>query len=342
LFGNLSRTSVQRPNERLADIISRQPSGPVLSYRCRPRGGPARGFPFWSPAIDGVLGAGPVHSVSSSSPTAASNDRTALVGQPRRRHAAGLVPGAGRRGACRPLPTLNAPGSSIAGQDPRKTLLRHGPRTENGGLASLWKDVSGMLGLTALLIAAISRAAICGDRPGRCGRRGIIPWPGTVRTGLSRGDLSWSIAELSPDRGCKRISEVFNALAENLDRTTRGSAPRWPGSWSISRSGERSHLAAGTARPNSRRRLSAHQRGLPPRSGPRSETRNGPALVFRVPLKLSGLSMGDYEVAARPTFAGPPSAGESMISDSPRACCRLPKSQERLAGGKLRIQLKVG
>lgn len=89
--------------------------------------------------------------------------------------------------------------------------------TERGAiLAAMWKDVSGLLGLTALVIAAlcilqygaISRAL----RPAK----DIL---GALDK-LAHGDLSsrlpnFRLIEL------QRISEAFNTLAANLERTTR-------------------------------------------------------------------------------------------------------------------------
>jgi two-component system sensor histidine kinase UhpB len=83
-------------------------------------------------------------------------------------------------------------------------------------LAMIWKDISGLLGLTALLVGmtcllqyvAISRAL----RP----TKDILV--GLDR--LARGDLSCRLPDFRLVE-LQRVSEVFNALAVSLDRTTR-------------------------------------------------------------------------------------------------------------------------
>src|SRR6201987_3279487 len=83
-------------------------------------------------------------------------------------------------------------------------------------LAAIWKEVSGMLGLTALVIGAI-----CILQYGVISR--VLRPTKDILAGLdrlARGDLSsrlphFRLIEL------QRISEAFNALAANLERTTR-------------------------------------------------------------------------------------------------------------------------
>src|SRR5215469_5806507 len=83
-------------------------------------------------------------------------------------------------------------------------------------LAAIWKEVSGMLGLTALVIGAI-----CILQYGAISR--VLRPTKDILAGLdrlARGDLSsrlphFRLIEL------QRISEAFNALAANLERTTR-------------------------------------------------------------------------------------------------------------------------
>jgi DNA-binding NarL/FixJ family response regulator/HAMP domain-containing protein len=83
-------------------------------------------------------------------------------------------------------------------------------------LAAIWRQVSGMLGLTALVIAAI-----CILQYGAISR--VLRPTRDILAGLDRlalGDLSsrlprFRVVEL------QRISEAFNALAANLERTTR-------------------------------------------------------------------------------------------------------------------------
>jgi two-component system, NarL family, sensor histidine kinase UhpB len=83
-------------------------------------------------------------------------------------------------------------------------------------VAAIWKEVSGLLGLTALVIAAI-----CILQYGAIGRA-LRPTKDILAglDRLARGDLScrlprFRLVEL------QRISEVFNTLAANLERTTR-------------------------------------------------------------------------------------------------------------------------
>jgi signal transduction histidine kinase len=83
-------------------------------------------------------------------------------------------------------------------------------------LAAIWKEVSGMLGLTALVIGAI-----CVLQYGAISR--VLRPTKDILAGLdslARGDLSsrlphFRLIEL------QRISEAFNTLAANLERTTR-------------------------------------------------------------------------------------------------------------------------
>ena len=83
-------------------------------------------------------------------------------------------------------------------------------------VAAIWKEVSGLLGLTGLVIgaicilqyAAISRAL----RPTKDILAGLDR--------LARGDLSCRLSNFRLIE-FQRISEVFNTLASNLDRTTR-------------------------------------------------------------------------------------------------------------------------
>ena len=89
-------------------------------------------------------------------------------------------------------------------------------RTRAAVLAAIWKLVSGMLGLTALVIGAI-----CILQYGAISR--VLRPTKDILAGLDRlalGDLSsrlphFRVIEL------QRISEAFNTLAANLERTTR-------------------------------------------------------------------------------------------------------------------------
>jgi two-component system, NarL family, sensor histidine kinase UhpB len=82
--------------------------------------------------------------------------------------------------------------------------------------AAIWKEVSGLLGLTGLLIGAICILQYAAITRALRPTKDILA--GLDR--LARGDLScrlpsFRLVEL------ERISEVFNKLAANLDRTTR-------------------------------------------------------------------------------------------------------------------------
>ena len=83
-------------------------------------------------------------------------------------------------------------------------------------LAAIWKVVSGLLGLTALVIGAICLLQFVAISRALRPTKEILA--GLDR--LARGDLScrlpsFRLVEL------QRISEVFNTLAAKLDRTTR-------------------------------------------------------------------------------------------------------------------------
>ena len=83
-------------------------------------------------------------------------------------------------------------------------------------MAAIWRDVSGLLGLTALVVAAICVLQFIAIGRALRPTRHILA--GLDR--LARGDLSCRL----PNFGLielQRISEVFNTLAASLDRTTR-------------------------------------------------------------------------------------------------------------------------
>jgi len=83
-------------------------------------------------------------------------------------------------------------------------------------VAAIWKEVSGLLGLTALVIAAI-----CILQYGAISR--VLRPTKDILAGLDRlvrGDLSCRLPHFRLIE-LQRISEVFNTLAANLERTTR-------------------------------------------------------------------------------------------------------------------------
>lgn len=83
-------------------------------------------------------------------------------------------------------------------------------------LAAIWKDVSRLLGLTALLIGAICILQYVAIRRALRPAKDILA--GLDR--LARGDLSCRLPNFRLIE-LQRISEVFNTLAANLDQTTR-------------------------------------------------------------------------------------------------------------------------
>lgn len=83
-------------------------------------------------------------------------------------------------------------------------------------LAAIWKDIAGLLGLTALVVAAICLLQYVAISRALRPTKDILA--GLDR--LARGDLSCRL----PNFGLielQRLSEVFNTLAASLDRTTR-------------------------------------------------------------------------------------------------------------------------
>jgi signal transduction histidine kinase len=83
-------------------------------------------------------------------------------------------------------------------------------------LAAIWKDVSGLLGLSALVVGAICLLQYVAI--GRALRPTKDILAGLDR--LARGDLSCRLPSFRLIE-LQRISEVFNTLAAGLDRTTR-------------------------------------------------------------------------------------------------------------------------
>src|SRR5262249_27175732 len=83
-------------------------------------------------------------------------------------------------------------------------------------VAAIWKEVSGMLGLTGLVIGAI-----CVLQYGAISRA-LRPTKDILAglDRLARGDLSCRLPNFRLIE-LQRISEVFNNLAASLDRTTR-------------------------------------------------------------------------------------------------------------------------
>jgi len=318
LFGTYR--DVRQANERLADIISRQLQ--VQFFRIDAGlEAPAR-FPILEPAIDGVLGAG--QCIRFLKPDG-SLERSNCVG-------------VSQGDATPPAWFLALAAGVLAGRtDVERVVVYRGKihgtllvttATETV-LASLWKDVSGMLGLTALLIAAI--CALQYVAIGRALRPTRDILAGLDR--LSRGDLSCRLPSFRLIE-LQRISEVFNALAENLDRTTR-ERTALAGKLVDQQERERSHLARELHDELAQTLSAISAAAASIRTTAETEC---PALVSEA-AQLSGLSMAMMK-SLRATLQDlrPPEINDFGLAAS---LLSLAKSQERLAGGKLRIQLKV-
>jgi two-component system, NarL family, sensor histidine kinase UhpB len=206
LFGTYR--DVRQANERLADIIDRQIQ--IQFYRIDAGLDALSRFPNLDPVVDGVLGAGQCIRFIK---TDGSLGRSSCVGVHRGEKEppdwflslGGWLLAAAPADATRPVTHRGKPYGTLFVTTETESVL-----------ASLWKDISGMLGLTALLIAAI--CALQYVAIGRALRPTRDILAGLDR--LSRGDLSCRLSSFRLLE-LQRISEVFNALADNLDRTTR-------------------------------------------------------------------------------------------------------------------------
>jgi two-component system, NarL family, sensor histidine kinase UhpB len=202
-----SYRDVRQANENVADVVTRQLQ--VQLFRIDTNIDVAARFPDWDPVSELVQGAGqciqyikPDGSVGRSSCVGFNRDNGI---PPAWFSSLGTWLLAGRVDAARPL--------SYHGKSSGTLLVTTEPAAV---LAAIWKDVSGLLGLTAMVViatcvlqyVAISRAL----RPTKEILAGLDR--------LTRGDLScrlpgFRLIEL------QRISAVFNTLAASLDRTTR-------------------------------------------------------------------------------------------------------------------------
>jgi two-component system, NarL family, sensor histidine kinase UhpB len=201
---------------------------------------------------------------------------------------------------------------------------------ENAAIAAaIWKEVSGLLGLTGLLIGAIcilqfgviSRAL----RPTKDILAGLDR--------LARGDLSCRLPSFRLIE-LQRISEVFNKLAANLDRTTR----------------EKTELAAKLVDNQERERLDLARdlhdelaQNLSAMSAVAASIKataetECPALVPEAK-NLSQTSMAMMR-SLRTTLRTlrPPEIDDFGLATS---LSTLAKDQERLANGKLKISLEI-
>jgi two-component system, NarL family, sensor histidine kinase UhpB len=317
LFGTYR--DVRQVNEKLAEIIGRQLQ--VQFFRIDAGiEAPAR-FPNLEPAIDGMLGAG--QCIRFLKPDG-SLGRSSCVGVRRDvEPPAWFVSLGGRLLAERADVTR-----PVTYRDKTYGTLVVTTETE-AVLASLWKDVSGMLGLTALLIAAI--CALQYVAIGRALRPTKDILAGLDR--LSHGDLS---ARLPSFRliELQRISEVFNALADNLDRTTR-ERTALAARLVDQQEQERSHLAR-ELHDEFAQTLSAISAAAA--SIKTTAEIECPVLVSEAE-NLSQLSIAMMR-SLRSTLQTlrPPEINDFGLAAS---LLSLARNQERLAGGKLKILLKL-
>lgn len=198
---------VRRVNERAADTVVRQLQ--VQLFRIESNMDIAARFPDWDPVIERVQGAGQCIQYLKSD---GSIGRSSCVGVD---HGDSVAPA-----------WFASLGAWLLDRrtDVARDVVYHGKpqgavhvTTDTAAVVNaIWKDVSRLLGLTALLVgamcvlqyAAIARAL----RPTKDILAGLDR--------LARGDLS---ARLPSFRliELQRIAEVFNGLASGLDRTTR-------------------------------------------------------------------------------------------------------------------------
>lgn len=196
-------------------------------------------------------------------------------------------------------------------------------------LAAMWNDVSGLLGLTALVVGAICLLQYVAISRALRPTRDILA--GLDR--LARGDLSCRL----PGFGLvefQRISAIFNTLAASLDRTTR----------------ERSALAARLVdgQEQERRHLARElhdelAQNLSAISAAAASIKataetECPALVPEAD-NLSKTSMAMMKsLRATLQTLRPPEIDDFGLAASLTA---LAREQERRTGGKLKIQLQV-
>jgi two-component system, NarL family, sensor histidine kinase UhpB len=205
LFGTFRE--VRKANENIADIVVRQLR--VQLFRIESAIGVAAQFPDWDYVTGGVQSAGQCIQFIKSD---GGIGRSSCIG----------VNGAGDA----PPAWFSSLGAWVlAGRtDVVRPVSYHGKSygtlvvtTETAAvLAAIWKDVSALLGLTALVVGAICVLQYIAISRALRPTKDILA--GLDR--LARGDLSsrlpsFRLVEL------QRISEVFNTLAAGLDRTTR-------------------------------------------------------------------------------------------------------------------------
>ncbi len=204
LFGTWRE--VRRANEHVADIVVRQLQLQV--FRIQSNIELSARFPDWDPVTDRVQSAGQCVKYS----RRRRQRRTIELYRLQRRHwCAGLV----HRPRDQPLAGRTEIARQISYRDKAYGTLV--VTTETGAiLAAIWKDVSKLLGLTALLVAAICLLQYIAIG------RALRPTQHILAglNSLARGDLSCRLPSFRLVE-FRRISEVFNTLAASLDRTTR-------------------------------------------------------------------------------------------------------------------------
>ena len=205
LFGTYRE--VRKANENVADIVERQLE--VQLFRIESAIGVSAQFPDWDYVTDGVQSAGQCIQYIKAD---GSIGRSTCIGL--------------NGGSDAPPNWFSTLGRWLLAA--RIEILRpvayHGKSygtlvvtTETAAvLAAIWRDVSALLGLTALVVGAICVLLYIAISRALRPTKDILA--GLDR--LARGDLSsrlprFGLVEL------QRISEVFNTLAAGLDRTTR-------------------------------------------------------------------------------------------------------------------------
>jgi len=205
LYG--THREIRQANELVADIVVRQLE--VQLFRIDSDIDAPRRFPDWDPVVDRVQGAG--QCIQYIKPDG-SVGRSSCVGVDRSN---GLLPA-----------WVSSLGIWLLGPhvDSARPVSYHGKTygtlvvTTKADviLSAIWKDVSDLLGLAALLVVAICLLQYVAISRALRPTKDILV--GLDR--LARGDLSCRL----PSFGLielQRISDVFNALAASLDQTTR-------------------------------------------------------------------------------------------------------------------------
>jgi signal transduction histidine kinase len=318
LFGTYRE--VRQANEKLADVIGRQLQ--VQFFRIDVNLEPPAKFPNLEPAMDGVLGAG--QCVRFFKPDG-SFVRSNCVGF--------------NRYNLEPPAWFLWLGAKVLGSHAdveRQVTYRgkvHGTlavTTETDAvLAALWKDVSGLLGLTALLIAAICALQYVAIGQALRPTRDILA--GLDR--LSRGDLSCRLPSFRLIE-LQRISEVFNELAANLDRTIR-ERTALAARLVDSHEQERSHLAR-ELHDELAQALSAISAQAA--SIKTTAAADCPALTAEADHLLQTSMATMKSLRATLQTLRPPEINDFGLAAS---LLSLAREQERLAGGKLKITLNV-